>query len=314
MTPKEQISKFLQKDTIWELFDVESQEDFIDRFVTKGRFHKNVPEIIQKDYKLVEQIQFYSYYNYSLIDEAFGKSTRIFEASVNLKITDIGIEKDGFESLHSKIKRLEKHFSIELMEQWLLLKELRNRFAHHEAGRLLGVTLLRSFKHIVNMINSVFLSQLEVMDKENTFKRISSKSEHLKKGLFIMEYNRKRYLIWSMIPYTASENNGIEKSFWVFHPVYRENQVKRISDFPSPFMLNLKDLVINENGLSAVVIESNESITINATDINENFVQYERHIEQMIKINLDLKEKYWKLLEIELNNGVIEFIYNHSWK
>jgi hypothetical protein len=313
MNAKEQISEFLKPDTIWEVFGIKSQEDFINKFVTKGKFHKNVPEIIRKDYKIVEHLQFCSYYNYPLIDEAFGKSTRIFEASIDLKIADLGIEKKGFESLNSKIKRLEKYSSNELHKEWLHSKELRNIFAHHKAGRLMGITLFNAFKHINNMINSVFLKQQEIIQKENSLKKIITKSEHLKKGLFIMEYNGHRYLIWSMIPYTASDINGIEKSFWVFHPVYGEMQIKAISDFPNPFKLNLKNLKINKNGLSASVIETNETISIIATNTKENIDKYKLHNEQMLNLNSDLKEKYWIVLESDLNKGVTEFIYNHSW-
>lgn len=314
MTAKEQISEYLQPDTIWEVFGIKSQEEFIHKFVTKGKFHKNVPEIIRKDYKLVEQLQFYSYYSCPLIDEAFGKSTRIFEASIDLKIADLGIEKKGFESLNSKIKRLEKYSSNELHKQWLKSKELRNIFAHHKAGRLMGITLFKAFKHINNMINSVFLQKKEIIEKENSFKKIATESEHLKKGLYIMEYNSNRYLIWSMIPYTSSNRDGIEKSFWVFHPVYGQKQIKKVSDFPNPFKLNLKNLKINKNGLSASVIETNETITITETKVKENIDKYKLHNEQMINLNLDLKEKYWIVLESELNKGVTEFIYNHTWE
>lgn len=314
MTAKEQISEYLQPDTIWEVFGIKSQEEFIYKFITKGKFHKNVPEIIRKDYKLVERIQFYSYYNYQLIDEAFGKSTRIFEASIDLKIADLGIEKKGFESLNSKIKRLEKYSSNELHKQWLHSKELRNIFAHHKAGRLMGITLFKAFKHINNMINSVFLQKEEIIEKENSLKEIATESEHLKKGLFVMEYNSNRYLIWSMIPYTSSNNDGVEKSFWVFHPVYGEKQIKEISDFPNPIKLNLKNLKINKDGLSASVIETNETINITATKTKENIDKYELHNEQMFNLNLDLKEKYWFVLESELNKGVTEFIYNHTWE
>jgi hypothetical protein len=40
MTEKEQISEFLKPDTIWEVFGINSQEEFIEKFITKGKFHK----------------------------------------------------------------------------------------------------------------------------------------------------------------------------------------------------------------------------------------------------------------------------------
>lgn len=314
MTSKEQFSEFLQPDTIWEIFGINSQEDFIDKIITIDKFHENVPDSIKKDYKLVVRLQFYSYYAYPLIDEAFGKLTRIFEASIDLKIEELKIEKKGFETLDSKIKRLEKYSSNELHKQWLNSKEMRNLFAHHKAGRLMGFTLFKAFQHNVNMINSIFLKQEEILEKENYLKKIVANSKHLKKGLFIMEYNGNRYLIWSMIPYTSSINNGIEKSFWVFHPVYGDKHIKQISDFPEPFKLNLENLKINKKGLSALVIETNESITVTSTNINENIDKFNLHNKQMIEIDLSLKQKYWSILENDINKGVTEFIYNHTWE
>lgn len=51
---KEHIAEYLKSDPIWEIFGVKSQEDFIGNYVTRGKFHKNVPQVIQKDYQLVE--------------------------------------------------------------------------------------------------------------------------------------------------------------------------------------------------------------------------------------------------------------------
>ena len=47
MTSKEQFSEFLQPDTIWEIFGINSQEDFIDKIITIDKFHENVPDSIK---------------------------------------------------------------------------------------------------------------------------------------------------------------------------------------------------------------------------------------------------------------------------
>ncbi|APG65070.1 hypothetical protein LPB136_06780 [Tenacibaculum todarodis] len=314
MKAKEQIKEFLEPDKFWDILGIKSQEDFINKIITKGRFHKNVPEKIKNDYKIVERLLFFSYYNYPIIDEAFGKLTRIFEASINLKIEELKIEKKGFESLNSKIKRLEKYSSNELHKEWLHSKNLRNTFAHHKAGRLMGIILINTFKHIINMINSVFLTKNEILELENSLKLIKQKTNHLEEGLFIMEYKGKSFLIWSIIAYTSIIKNGIEKSFWVFHPVYQRKTIEKISDFPNPFLLNLKKIKINPNGFIAEVIESKEIIKIQKTDNKTNQEKYFEHKFQMRNIDLKLKENYWFFLESELKKGVSEFIYNYTWE
>lgn len=313
MTSSEQISEFLEPDSVWEVFGIKTQEDFVEKFITKGKFHKKVPKSIQKDYRIVERLQFYSYYNFALIDEAFGKSTRIFEASVNIKISELGLESEKFESLTSKIKKLKKNSSNELNDKWLHAKELRNIFAHHQAGRLMGVAIFNAFKHNINMINSVFLEHQEIFEKEELLKKIASESKHLKDGLFILEHNDKRFLIWSMIPYTSSFSNNLEKSFWVFHPVYGTKSINDISDFPPPFKFNLKDLKIKENGLTAKIIETNKSIKIYETKNTLDREIYEKHKLQILDVDLKIKQMYWTVLENDLNKAVSNFIYNYHW-
>jgi hypothetical protein len=315
MTEKEQISEFLKPEYFWDIIGIKSQEDFTNKVISKGKFHKNVPEKIQDDYKIVERLLFYSYYSYPIIDEAFGKSTRIFEASINLKIEDLKIEKKGFESLTSKIKRLEVYSSKELYEAWVKSKNLRNTFAHRKAGELSGLILVvNAFKHNINMINSVFLTKEEVLEKEKFVESIKDKSNHLIEGLFIMEYKGKSFLTWSMIPYNCIVIDGIEKSFWVFHPVYKKSIIKEISDFPEPFLLNLKDLKLDINGLTAKIIETNEIIKVSKTENSQNKESYIEHRDQMENLNLDLKQRYWSYLDVELTKGNSDFIYNYTWK
>ena len=62
---------YLEPDEIWKIFRVKSESDFRDRYLLKGKFHPLVPEKIINDYKIVERLTYYSYFDYSLLDEAF---------------------------------------------------------------------------------------------------------------------------------------------------------------------------------------------------------------------------------------------------
>ncbi len=86
---------YLEPDEIWKIFRVKSESDFRDRDLLKGKFHPLVPEKIINDYKIVERLTYYSYFDYSLLDEAFSKSTLIFEASITLKLEMSGLKKRG---------------------------------------------------------------------------------------------------------------------------------------------------------------------------------------------------------------------------
>ncbi len=163
------------------------------------------------------------------------------------------------------------------------------------------------------MINSIFLSPQELAAKEDLLKNIATQSEHLKKGLFVLEYQNKRYLMWSVIPHTYCITNDSEKSFWVFHPVGNK-PIKKDSDFLYPLMLNLKNVEVEENGLTATIIETNEVINIATTNNEINKKSLEKHNFHMTEINLNLKQLYQAVIESEISKRITEFTYNQAWE
>jgi len=110
-----------------------------------------------------------------------------------LKLEISGLKRDGFESLNSKLTRLKALCSNDLFEQWRAAKELRNHFAHREAGRLMGIFLMNGFKQNLNLINSIFLESSTILIKENNLKDLLQQSEHLVNGLFILEFRNTKY-------------------------------------------------------------------------------------------------------------------------
>jgi hypothetical protein len=307
--------KFLEPDSNWKELGIKNQKDYLDKIYIEGRFHKNVPDVIKMDFKLVESLIFYSYFNYRLIDEAFGKATRNFESSVDIRMDELNLERQkGFESLKSKIDRLQKYYSTELTNQYKVLKELRNTFAHHKAGRLLGITVVNGFIHVINMINSLFLSKIQIEHKERLLKKLTIESSHLRKGTFILENAENRYLIWSAVPQTCwkSDDKNL-KSFWVFHPIVAASEITDINHFPEPFYYNLKDLEIYDSGMKGVNLESGGIITMTATDNEDNINYYKKHFQLMRKTDLELKQMYAHLLQQNIGKRVSKFLYKEAW-
>jgi hypothetical protein len=237
---------YFEPDEIWKTFGINSEIDFREKYLLEGKFHSLVPDKIINEYKIVERILFYSYFNYPLIDEAFSKSTRIFEASITLKLEILGLKKSGFETLAFKLKRLEKFCSNDLFQQWKQAKNFRNDFAHREAGVLLGVAIMNAFKHNLNMINSIFLESSTILEKENSHKKLLQQSEHLVKGLFILEFNKRKILIYAARPFTTGIINNFGKSLWIFIPILGSNVIQHSTDFPAPIILKLENVEINK--------------------------------------------------------------------
>lgn len=304
---------YFQPDNIWKSFGVKSDTDFIEKFVLKGKFHCLVPEKIIEDYKLVERLLFYSYFHYPLLDEAFSKSTRIFEASVTLKLEIVGLKKkEGFESLHSKLNRLEKQCSKDLHQQWLEAKEWRNSFAHREAGVLMGITLINALKHNLNMINSLFLEVATIHEKEKEHRTLLQQCEHLVNRLFILDDGNKKILICSARPYTTGIMKNSGKSLWVFIPITGNKEISESSDLPNALILTLENLQITENSLSAIDSSTKQSISITVTDKFENI---EKHISHNARLNASevilpgITLEYLANLKHSITKEIASFLY-----
>lgn len=304
---------YLESDIIWKSFGVTSDTDFIDKFVFKGKFHSLVPVIIVEDYKLVERLLFYSYFHYPLLDEAFSKSTRIFEASVTLKLEIVGLKKkEGFESLHSKLNRLEKYCSKDLHQQWLAAKEWRNSFAHREAGVLMGITLINALKHNLNMINSLFLDVTAIHEKEKEHGELLKKCEHLLYGQFILDDGNKKILICAARPYTTGITKNVGKSLWVFIPISSNKEIIASSDFPKAIILTLEDVYISANGLSAIESSTKKSISITATDKFENIEKFNGHNARLNALEVGfpgISLEYMANLKHSITKEIASFLY-----
>lgn len=306
---------FLKPDDAWEIFGVKDQDDFISKFLKKGKFHKDVPEKIIRDYEKVERLIFYSYFYYPLIDEAFGKSTRIFEASVNLKFEQLNLKSHKkFESLNSKIDKLQDYFSNELISQFKEVKELRNLFAHHKAGRLMGFAILRAFTHNINMINSIFLEKEEIEKMESSIEDLRKKSEGLKNGLYVLNgRDNYAYLIWAATPYTSWIKDSKLYSLWVFHPVIKADNVENFTQLPNPFFHELEDVQFKENSLTAIDGKTGNKISLKNTNNWAFLKDLDAHNDLSKKLKDADRHLYALQVKREIALGIAEFIYKYAW-
>lgn len=304
---------FLKPDKTWEAFGFTSKEDFIEKFVTPGKFHKNVPIDIQKDYEIVERLQFYSYYEFELLDEAFARATRIFEASVDLRIRSLGLEKkDKFEPLHDKIKKLEKHTIPELYVAWENVRKLRNLFAHHVAGRVLADHIFHAFKDIINLINTIFLEVSDILPNEELFKGLKVDAASFEDGLFLAKLQENFTVISSCWPHALVTNNGKEQSLWCLRLIYPREVISDLDDFAVPIYLTLEDVEITGNVIKAKAVDWNDDIEIFPTDIPECVTRKDLYNKAVVNAPLQLKEQHDELMRRLLEMAASKFFYN-AW-
>jgi hypothetical protein len=302
-------------DRIWKIWNANSHEDFIKNFMVIGKFHDKVPDKIINDYKIVERLLCYSYYHYPLLDEAFSKATRIFESAIKLRLKELGIpDPPKFESLEKKIKKIEPFTSPTVLIEWNKARDIRNAFAHPEAGSLMGIIVLRGFYQMVNIINTVFLDKNVIEENEQLLNNLKAESLHLKEGLFKFQYQGKNILVWSIIPYSFFKTRNIDKSFWVFHPVFTYfPQTTDKLDFSLPICLRLCNLEISEISIKATILKSGEKIEATKTDNPINIDQLKKHKDLIASSEMTVKDLYWHHLESEVTFEVVKFLYDECW-
>lgn len=141
----------------------------MDKIFLSGRFHSGVPEQIVNDYEKVERVLCYAYYHYPLLDEAYSIATRIFEAAIKIRLKELNLPEGDV--LKKKINRLEEHSTQQLVKNWHFIREVRNHFAHPNPGSLMGITLVKGFTRIVNILNSIFLSRDDILLINSVYKK-----------------------------------------------------------------------------------------------------------------------------------------------
>jgi hypothetical protein len=310
------IQQYHIPDRIWKIWKADSYDYFIDNFMVTGKFHDKVPEKIINDYKIVERLLCYSYYHYPLLDEAFSKATRVFESAIKLRLKELGIpEPMKFESLEKKIKKIEPFTSPTVLMEWNKAREIRNAFAHPEAGSLMGIIVLRGFYQMVNIINTIFLDKTIIEENELLLNNLKTEALHLKEGLFKFEFQEKNFLVWSIIPYSYFRTKNVDKSFWVFHPVFTYfPQTTDKLDFSLPICLRLSNLEISDIGIKATILGSGDKIVAIKTDNPINIDQLKKHKNIIVSSEMTVKDLYWHHMESEVTFEVVKFLYDECWK
>jgi hypothetical protein len=141
-------------DDRWRIWKIHSHEEFLNRFLVKGKFHSLIPHDIKNEYEKVERILAYSYFFYPLYDEAYSKLTRIFEMAVLLRCDQLKITfNKKFTSLNERLKKLEELNPLKSPTSWQAIKDIRNYFAHPKREGYTGPIVYNGIIRNINMIN-----------------------------------------------------------------------------------------------------------------------------------------------------------------
>ena len=56
------MTKFFEKDPRWDIYNIDSKEEYENRVVVKGFFHHDVPEDVVKEFRTAEYLMAHGWY------------------------------------------------------------------------------------------------------------------------------------------------------------------------------------------------------------------------------------------------------------
>lgn len=302
---------FLTPDQRWTIWGCNSHQEYLDRFLIKGRFHPQVPEDIKIAYETVERLMTYSYFYYPLTEEVVSKLTRIFEMAVKNRAKGLGV---SYKSLSNCITVLSVHPDIdsELALEWKRFKDLRNFCAHPETNTISGPLFFRSGFLMVNLLKRIFCSKNFLTNIRERLIEWQKKAAPLGEGVFIFETMGKSYLLTGIKPVMITPDEKL--SFWCLLPIpikFPQN-MEEYQDH-NPFFVRLSNIHYDSDSLTGYDSISESNIKIVRTTID-----------QFLQVLITFKEQYESsdpvVKDLNLHNIYTEtfhekerFIYDEFW-
>lgn len=210
--------EYFEPDSRWEMYNVTSVEEHIDKFVVKGKFHRAVPIDIQEAWQTVEYLLAHAYYYWPMYDEGFKKALLIIEIAVKLKAKEKGI------ALEEKPNRAGKQFDKKLSklicevfvgEHYQTLqsdinraRNIRNILVHPDRNTYTGAVgnIKGNLMFLINVLNDIFRSEYEHLQRHQYTVGLSEALKVFDKSLLVLEYHKPSILIEQILDFSLMNN------------------------------------------------------------------------------------------------------------
>ncbi|WP_282122165.1 hypothetical protein [Algibacter mikhailovii] len=314
-----------EPENIWDIYGINSRDEFVERYVVEGNFHNAVPEDIRKSFVTVSYLLAHSYYHWPMFDEALSKGTLIMELAVKLKAKDLNISLELPPNKKGKVykKKLvdvikdvfETDYLKFLFTEFDRARNLRNVKMHPEGHHFMGALGLANANAqlFVNVINLLFLDRQTLENITLINDNLKEQLSVFKSGVFVLEYNDTKILIVN-IQY-SKYIEGVSKKLLLLYidPIFSNTKEVFIDKkYPEPLIISLNSFSIENNVLNGIDL-CNKPIKIYKTDKPDNlkrWYQYASEIQSIeqkeieIYIQMNSSPALWKMEKI---------IYENCW-
>lgn len=313
----EYTKNFGELDKRWRLWECNSHEEFISKYLIEGRFHKDVPEHILKEYRTVEYLMYYSYYYYPLYDEAFSKLTRIFEMAIDLRCEEYKIVfKSKFPTLQNRIIELsKKNEDYSFVLEWERAREVRNVFAHPKQHSFSGpISKEGVFHKYINLVNKIFTDSIFYKERDIEKETLSKQTIEFIKGLFTLQSD-KNYLITGGTLLSTVFHDKILYSLWTFYPVY-VSFPQKMNDLVimNPHFYTFKDIKTSGGKFTGIDVITEKKIIIQPSQNPSNISAKDNFNNKYASSDQEVKNFFQMNLNHCFAVEIAKFEYQYFWK
>jgi len=306
-------------DSIWSSFGINTQEEYIERYVIRSKFHADVHDDIIKSYETAEYLMAHSYYHWPMYDEAKKKLLGIFEMAVKLRNAELANDltfKDKKGKIHQKkLNRLIDDlgnfgYPEGYIKELHWIREHRNSEAHPERHGFGGAILMRNFYLIINSINELFMHPDKVLEPIEKYHLLVKKHADSLEGLYVVPFEGQSILAYNPVILRCWKI----KEKWVtalyFQYVFQDTKVFIESHIdPKPLLFILSDINFAKEEIKALNIENSEKITFQKTLSPENIEHYNKHLAELQQTNDMDRKSYNFIQQRDVNHAIEVSIY-----
>jgi hypothetical protein len=262
----------MKMDETWSIFDFAHNEEefgmeFVPDFYLKPVVHKDVVENFRVIQKLIE----YSFYEYKFYDVATLKSLLTFEMSLKIRYEEINAIKWGKQPLAQLIGWFEKKYFFEVYNKEYLesVRYIRNVLAHPAEHTVSGPNGKHIIENVRDLINGLYEDPLLRKDRMDITMKIINTLNTYQKGIKCTIDNTVYY---AFNAWPAFVNNKITPSeiYFYFHPTFNfpQGYIEAGNTWIHPVVIPFKGCSIQFND-SSIQMKNSEGSTLLISEIQD---------------------------------------------
>ena len=320
-----QQEKFYKPDSLWEIYNINSKEEFYKKISLTPKFHNDVPEDIVNEFKTVEYLIVLSYHHAGFLDEAVTKALVAIEIAIKLKANQFHIPLENKTNQNSKPrnKKLFKLIEEVLAKADLLFlkpdfdraRSIRNSSVHKGSHTFMGVVgyPINNIRLFINLINQIFQKEDEVKIINSKNKFISESLECYQEKLMVLEFDKTKILINNILSFKYIKFKNTELLMLLMEPVLTDTY-NILTENPSriPLLLTLKNFIISKKNIIGFD-ENKEEVLINFTNKEENIRVYKLFLKERNRVS-EINRQIYKLSIIgDAHWDMEKKMFENSW-